>query len=499
MAKANQRNLIVVIENPRSSLFWLTKYFQKIKHLFTFVAHQACAYGSERPKWTAAVNRKEFKTINMTCPGVSKDHRHKPWGLVAPDKFATAEETAYPPRHSWHIQWPELSPLHLLLMGGNHPLKDNPGPSFAAMRAVAGRQPKASKTPPLVSEHRQVVSVLSHVELVQNPPCPIMGRIKTPWVVPNGFNNTISTVPTEAQLLRVCQTRTTGGGPNEKPLPKLVSGIPWRPNEFVKQAVSKGHPRAFGSLLPEVLQDAVNANLSLSGAKIAQIRAQWFKKWVHRAQSLSSQEAEFKKSLAPHLQHILQPKRLLLLKEIIEAEGCPDKGVFEEFAFGTGCIPSTGVFGPIFKPAFITTDELAEQAESSNKAIFRSVRSSGDAEVDKIVFQKTLEERDVGWLRGPVPFHELGKGCVLSRRFGLKQPNKVRLIDDLSKSNINSIVQTPESPRPHSTDVVASMALAVLLGASGRNVLEKTFDLKSAYRQLGIHPKSLSCSYIATM
>ena len=45
--KANNRGLIFVIENPRSSLFWLTKYFQRIKHLFTFVAHQACAYGSD--------------------------------------------------------------------------------------------------------------------------------------------------------------------------------------------------------------------------------------------------------------------------------------------------------------------------------------------------------------------------------------------------------------------------------------------------------------------
>ena len=128
--------------------------------------------------------------------------------------------------------------------------------------------------------------------------------------------------------------------------------------------------------------------------------------------------------------------------------------------------------------------------------MYRSVRSSGDDEVDTTVFQKTLEERDAGWLRGPIPFQELTHGCVLSRRFGLKQPNKIRLIDDLSKSNINSTVQTPEAPRPHSTDVVASLALAVLLGSSGRKVLGKTFDLKSAYRQLGIHPNSLSCSYI---
>ena len=388
---------------------------------------------------------------------------------------------------------------HLLQLGLNS--RDNP--SFAAMRAVAGRQPKASKTPPLVSEHQTVLSVLSHVELFKTPPCPIMSRIKTPWVVPKGFNNTVTVVPADAQLLRASQTRITGGDKNlmpEKPLSKLVWGIPWTPKEFVKQAVAKGHPRAFGSLLPEVLQDAVKTNLSLSSAELAELRAQWFRKWVQRAQALTVQEADFKRSLAPHLQHILRPKRLLLLKEIIDAEGYPDKGVFEELSFGTeltGCVPCTGVFDPVFKPALITTEELVEQAESSNKAIFRSVRSSGDAEVDAIVFQKTLEERDAGWLRGPVPFHELDKGCVLSRRFGLKQPNKVRLIDDLSKSSINSTVQTPESPRPHSTDVVASMALAVLLGASGRRILGKTFDLKAAYRQLGIHPSSLRYSYIA--
>ena len=73
------------------------------------------------------------------------------------------------------------------------------------------------------------------------------------------------------------------------------------------------------------------------------------------------------------------------------------------------------------------------------------MRSSGDLEVDTTVYEKTLEERDSGWLRGPVCFNELGPGCVLSRRFGLRQPNKIRLIDDLSKSGINSTVQTPDA------------------------------------------------------
>eukprot|EP00435_Cladocopium_sp_Y103_P018570 s3790_g4.t1 len=193
------------------------------------------------------------------------------------------------------------------------------------------------------------------------------------------------------------------------------------------------------------------------------------------------------------------PKRLLLLREMIKEEGYPDAGVFDELAYGTelvGTVPWTGVFDPAFKPAIITTQELMEQSDSSNKAIFNSVRSSGDHEVDKIVFEKTLEERDAGWLRGPVNFSELAEGCVLSRRFGLKQPNKARLIDDLSRSNINSTVQTPEAPKPHSTDVVAALSLALLQFAGSRSLLGKTFDLKSAYRQLGIHPSSLSFSYI---
>eukprot|EP00435_Cladocopium_sp_Y103_P006748 s5076_g2.t1 len=193
------------------------------------------------------------------------------------------------------------------------------------------------------------------------------------------------------------------------------------------------------------------------------------------------------------------PKRLLLLREMIKEEGYPDAGVFDELAYGTelvGTVPWTGVFDPAFKPAIITTQELLEQSDSSNKAISNSVRSSGDHEVDKIVFEKTLEERDAGWLRGPVQFSELADGSVLSRRFGLKQPNKVRLIDDLSRSNINSTVQTPEAPKPHSTDVVAALSLALLQVAGSRSLLGKTFDLKSAYRQLGIHPSSLSFSYI---
>lgn len=50
---AHSRNLIVVVQNPRSSLFWMTRWWRFIGGIPTFyLAHQACAYGSQRPKWT---------------------------------------------------------------------------------------------------------------------------------------------------------------------------------------------------------------------------------------------------------------------------------------------------------------------------------------------------------------------------------------------------------------------------------------------------------------
>ena len=175
-------------------------------------------------------------------------------------------------------------------------------PSFAAMRAVAGRQPKASKTPPLVSEYKHTISIVGPMNLVRSPPCSLMARLKQPWNVRQGFDNSVSVVPMESQLLRISQTRSRGGKNPDKPVAKLIWGVPWDCNSFVSQAVAKGHPRAFGSLVPEVLQEAVEKNRVMSSKDLADLRAKWFKKWVPRAKALASCEAEFKQSLAPHLQ-----------------------------------------------------------------------------------------------------------------------------------------------------------------------------------------------------
>ena len=52
-----------------------------------------------------------------------------------------------------------------------------------------------------------------------------------------------------------------------------------------------------------------------------------------------------------------------------------------------------------------------------------------------------------------------------------------------------------ESPKPHTTDVVASVVLELLKNCKV-GVLGRAFDLKSAYRQLGINKDSFWAAYI---
>ena len=117
--------------------------------------------------------------------------------------------------------------------------------------------------------------------------------------------------------------------------------------------------------------------------------------------------------------------------------------------------------------------------------------------MDEVVYSKTLEEVELGWALGPIGLDDLPSDAVVSKRFGLKQPAKIRLIDDLSSSRVNQTVQTSESPKPHSVDFIAAMLLETLKFNEGVKLFGRSFDLKSAYKQLAIAEKSLSFAFVA--
>ena len=100
--------------------------------------------------------------------------------------------------------------------------------------------------------------------------------------------------------------------------------------------------------------------MQLPPGELVALRAAWFKKWVGRIEELETEEIALKESMPDHLKRILQPKRLLVFREMLSDMSYPDLGVFDEIVDGTV------------------------------KSIYYSSRSSGDREVDDIVYAKTL-------------------------------------------------------------------------------------------------------------
>ena len=362
---AHDRKLVVVVENPRSSLFWRTKYWQSVAKTMGYTAHQACAFGGSRPKWTVlAWSHPVFAKLCMTCPGESADHVHQPWGLVQTSEgrhFSTSEEAAYPKPLALAIA---RCFAEVCIQNGWSPpleqLEHDLEPNSKFMRAVATAQPKAAQMPPIVREHKQVILIRGPHDLLQQAPAQVMQRLKDPWPLPNGCSAPISALPAGAQFLRVTPLRSNGGilqeasGSTSANQAEQAWGIPFSPEEFIHEAVQRGHPKAFSKLVPKFLKDAImdNFGLNLSLGEIASERVRWFARWTKRAKELSQEEASFKADLPEHVRKILCPKRLLLWKEILQELGYGDMEVFEEISNGTqlvGEVPTCGVFEKKFK------------------------------------------------------------------------------------------------------------------------------------------------------
>ncbi|CAE7371425.1 unnamed protein product, partial [Symbiodinium sp. CCMP2456] len=122
-------------------------------------------------------------------------------------------------------------------------------------------------------------------------------------------------------------------------------------------------------------------------------------------------------------------------------------------------------------------------------------RCKPQGEEDATVHSKTLDERDKGWARGPIDRCMLGDDSLVSRRFGLKQGPKVRLIDDLTMGGVNELVTV--HPKPHGLDIVAGMLLTCMKEMPGAELRGRAYDLRSAYRQLPVHLESLKHSFVA--
>ena len=136
------------LENPQSSLFWLTspmqELWQQLRGSVFFATFDSCVYGGLRKKattfWSSAP---VVQSLSLRChEGLG--HKHLPWGRQG-QGWSTAEEAAYPQtlcRHWASLVLGALEDVGLMLTRENQP----GAASFAAAeRASLGLFPKATQ------------------------------------------------------------------------------------------------------------------------------------------------------------------------------------------------------------------------------------------------------------------------------------------------------------------------------------------------------------------
>ena len=111
------------------------------------------------------------------------------------------------------------------------------------------------------------------------------------------------------------------------------------------------------------------------------------------------------------------------------------------------------------------------------------MRILNHSELAAEVWQQTLDEADKGW----VWFDDSDtiEDKILAKRFGLRQSEKVRMIDDCSIGGFNSTCGTSEKLKVHSVDELAAYICWCMthLGTGAmRQVVGKTYDLRNAYK-----------------
>eukprot|EP00435_Cladocopium_sp_Y103_P060970 s205_g22.t1 len=458
----HQRNKLWSVENPGRSFMWLTTPFiQLLSEIAPLeVSFHHCRYGSSRRKLTKFLhNIAHFAELEKMCDG---SREHEPWGQNPDGSWATSLEVAYP----WELCRAIASKVALELQTKG--IQCSP-PCFAlqestlqSLRASTEIQPRKG-IPPMVSEFLEVIQ-----HPVAEPLPPHSRRLSTPHS--GGLS-------ASASLVHDGETVTIG--------------IHRTPEQFVADASRVGHPTLVSSMFPEEMKKVVEHTVFTSQRTLAQERTAELRRWALLAEELQHENLELLNTISERRRDILQGKRLVLMEKLLKDAKHQDGNLIADIVRGfdlTGRLPKAHVSKSKLRPASIPCDELRKIARVCRQAMLQTVSSSGDDELDRGLMAATLKEKSKGFLDGPIGLDTLPEGATLTRRFAVKQKNKVRPIDNYKASMVNSSVTQTEGVTVHTVDHIAAMvALWMRLSSSAdgdRGLKAKCWDLSDAYKQL---------------
>ena len=193
------------------------------------------------------------------------------------------------------------------------------------------------------------------------------------------------------------------------------------------------------------------------------------------------------------MRRIIGKWHLPLLHILAKEAGSEDLFFNLDYSAGARCVGRAAhsfVMPLKFTRPTLSVEALLSQAKVHNPQLIASVRSSGDAELDRASLQKTQNELDSKVMLGPWEASDLPSWvAVVSRRFpiwehhGSAGRRKCRNIDEMSESLVNATVEDYETYVPRGIEHILALIrhLQVRFGL-GVQLEGFTADFKAAYR-----------------
>jgi hypothetical protein len=501
----NDFSVLFTIENPANSLMWETPFFRGLVSKFHFHVIDVA---------TAILANFSAPRLRQRCMG---NHKHAAWKIQQSQtgewSFDTAKEAEYPVRLASEIASAFLEELS---SRGDIHLVDDVCDHAVKISAVS--QPRRTRGPLLLSEFKSKVSVSCAYS--DQPPEFITESVAPPWQgIPVGSKR-IDIKPVDGR--NGCEGQLN-----------VVYGVYFSPEEFIQKVQGIRHPFDVPLPLDEANMESIRFIFEKGPAKVASFRAERLSHYLKRAKSLQRDEMALHKSLNKDCQLVLESKRLLLFREMLDDAGVKDEYLFQDLCSGfrlVGDINASGQFTQQFKPAILGVEQLRQTAVWAQKAVVSSCKMIlEDMEVAQAVWEETMEQAspEKGWVLGPFSANEiserLGPNWIPSRRFGVRQGGKIRPVDDFSQFLINSSVTCHEKIDLEGIDHICATARFFLgapggegrffiPGGTGVSVFDmapawssahsgdlfgRCLDLKQAYKQLVRHPDDSWASVLA--
>ena len=483
------------IENPTNSLMWNLHFFSFAVVHGEWVHCHACAFGGTRKKLTTFLvsDATLYNSLERFCPG---DHEHEGWGFdTSTGTFNTAKEAEYPD---------EMCQVYAEIVSK---IAQNRGvvvDDFTAKSSATGpqTQKRGRRVPQVIPEFLWTrTMLLEAIPRVDHKRCLL---------------HACGDIPAGCKLLRTEANKGKLGN-----LFLCVFGCFRSMQQFVEASKQLWHPYDELKNLPDAMVKNLFWYLTTSPTAVTKQRLECMTRWKLLCKELQPMEMQLHDQMNDTVAGVLRGKNILLMRQIAEEINWPDTELFDEMIQGfklTGNFGACGVFKPQVNIPTLSVEQLNKNTKHLRPTILGRMKLTACDDLQDELLQVTTSEQEKGWLDGPYSTKQiadmLGQDWLPVRRFGVRQKNKTRPIDDFRENTLNQTFGSVEKPELRAMDHVlwALVTLAqyftfheyISFSLSDGTVLNgevhadwkklkpifKTtcVDLQSAYKQLAVAP-----------